>query len=80
MKVAGFHFLIPGLVSAATPAAADTQPSLLKEGAVERSQVRTRRGSHEIVAEIYAAPNAGHAMLPEQPKAVGDAVLEFLSR
>lgn len=58
MKVAGFYFLIVCLVSAAAPAAADTQPALVKEGAVERSQVRTWHGSHEIVAELYAAPNA----------------------
>jgi pimeloyl-ACP methyl ester carboxylesterase len=58
MKVAGFHFLILGCVLAAAPAAANTQPALAKEGAVIRSQVRTKHGSHEIVAEMYAAPDA----------------------
>ena len=35
--------------------------------------------THRPNARLVAFPNMGHAMLPEQPKAIVNAVINFLS-
>ena len=64
--------------------AAGTTPILLLQGAEDKlappENARRFKHQHGQRVSLVEIPNAGHAMLPEQPAAIAEAIISFLQR